>query len=154
MTSPVRHHEDRRDVEDLGPDLVEVVDDLHGGILPVHCLSAPAAGCPLVVAPAPASSPAGRLGRIAVVWLAGADRAIRRGPVADCRPTATPSRRASSRPSSQAEPAVRAPRSRDAVAQLAIVGDDQQRRRAIGASTPDARRSSPRMTASAVRGPL
>ena len=61
--APVGHDEDRRDLQDLGPDLVQHVDDVHGGILPVRPPSlrrafGAVAGCPLVVAPRPGFQPA------------------------------------------------------------------------------------------------
>ena len=119
--APIGHHEDGRDLEDLGPDLVEGVDQIHGRILPVPPALGAFFGLPfLVVAPRPpfqlgrsisAGSPS--LERAGDVDGAGpdadgrADRAGRGFPI-----DGDASRPLSSRPSSHADPAVRAPRSR------------------------------------------
>ena len=65
------------------------------------------------------------------------------------------SRPASSRPSSHAEPGRPGAAEPRAVAQVAVVGDDQERRRAVGAvERPDVVDRSARITSSAVRPPL
>ncbi len=107
------HHEDRRDLEDLRPDLVQNVDDIHGGILPVPLPLGARRGLPrLVVAPRPGCQP-GRSSSGSPWRSAGSPTATPAGRAARGFPTdGDDSLRASSRPSSQAEPAVRAPRSR------------------------------------------
>ena len=96
---------------------VEGVGDAHAGILPDG--GRPRRGLPfLVVAPRPGDQPgSGRGSSIAAARPAWAD--------ACCRPTATASLGRSSRPRSQAAPAVRAPRSVEAGAQRVVVGHDE-----------------------------
>ena len=163
MSAPVGHHEERRDCRIWVQIWFSTSTRFTRGILPVRSpLSvAPAALGPvadcrvLVVAPRPGFQP-GRSSRPdrPSIWLAALTGASRRGPARGLPTDGDESRRASSRPRSQAEPAVRAPRRRDAVAQVAVVGHDEQVAVPVGPIEQPDVVDEARMTASPVRGPL
>ncbi len=154
--APIGRHEDRGDRQDLRPDLVEDIDDVHGRILSVTARSSePCAGCPSWSS---RRGPGFHDGRSVSAgspscWLAavtGFGPRAGRGLPTD----GEASRPVPSRPRSQADPAVRAPRSR---APWRRSRSSVTTRRAADPSAPSSIRTSSmmvRMTASAVRPPL
>ena len=87
-----------------------------------------------VVAPRPGCQPRRSARRRRRPWrLAPSAAFVGRGPAADCRPTATPAGRVPRRPSSHAAAGRPRPAQSRAVAQVAVVGDDQEGGRAVGA---------------------